>query len=342
MNAAARHEWLAQRKGVCTGTKAPIICGVAPRSRGTAFDLWMAEQGLVPEQEQSMAMLLGTLAEEPILERVRLEYGCDVRPVGFIRDGWRGGTPDGFDPGPRRVHEVKVTADIRQDIWGDDDYVTDLDSAPPWYQIQGLWYADLLGAASVEFDVLIVPHRSWDVLAGLAGMPERRQAFAESLAWGCELRRIWMRPDPEDIAAVKRVCGDWWQRHVVGGEAPPVDGSDGADEWLRRRFPEWREKPVVDLAPHAAEMLVEYRALSALEQDTKRRKEHLAQEIVLAMAGDKRGQSGTHKVTICGGGTTRRLDVDKLKTEHPAAYAACLSESANALYPRVSERKEGK
>lgn len=29
----------------------------------------------------------------------------------------------------------------------------------------------------------------------------------------------------------------WWKRHVDGNEPPPLDGSDGAKAWLRRRFP---------------------------------------------------------------------------------------------------------
>lgn len=52
-----------------------------------------------------------------------------------------------------------------------------------------------------------------------------------------ELRVFEIKADLELQAWLLEYAQQWWTRHVVGGEQPPLDGSSEANRWLRSMFP---------------------------------------------------------------------------------------------------------
>lgn len=50
-----------------------------------------------------------------------------------------------------------------------------------------------------------------------------------------------LRADPETQADLLAFAGAWWQRHVVEGVEPSMDGSEQAKAWLRSRYPKHTE-----------------------------------------------------------------------------------------------------
>jgi len=57
-----------------------------------------------------------------------------------------------------------------------------------------------------------------------------------SLADG-DLKVVPVERDVELQRWMLDYAGAWWAKHVVGGVPPPLDGSEGASRWLKKRFP---------------------------------------------------------------------------------------------------------
>ena len=85
---------------------------------------------------------------------------------------------------------------------------------PPYYATQVYWCLAITG----------LPW--WDVAVAI---PQARD-FPEVRAI-----RVWR--DAETQQALLDQVGAWRERHLVGGEAPPIDGTDACAASLRRRFP---------------------------------------------------------------------------------------------------------
>lgn len=77
-------------------------------------------------------------------------------------------------------------------------------------------------------------------------------------------------------------AGKWWERHVVGGEQPPLDGSTQATEWLKRKFPRVVEEER-DARPNEVRLMASLQVASAESERWSQEEETIRNELRLSM-----------------------------------------------------------
>jgi len=190
------------RKGRITGSRIGAIAGLNPWS--SPLDVWQEMMGLI-DVEETEEMRWGSDLEPAILARYEDDIGTELTQVGTItRDGWAAGTPDGTLPSKRRIAEAKTAGWRQAKEWTDE-------TIPGYHLAQVHWYMWLLDYESADVAVLI------------AGQDYRVYRFEHSLSLERELVRIGR---------------EFYERHVLTQEPPPVDGSDSARRFLARRYPQ--------------------------------------------------------------------------------------------------------
>lgn len=167
-----------------------------------------------------------------------------------------------------------------QTIASAEDYSDSL--LPPCYYTQCQWQAAAMDLPGVVLAVLLGSYR---------------------------LRAYRIVRDDACIRQLIDVAGEWRERHLVRGEAPPIDGSDGARGWLSKRFAAIRglERAATDAE---ADMLRTYAAERATEKAAAERKDELRNRIALAMGEHtKLYIPGAKAGASLSAGATRRLSL---------------------------------
>lgn len=190
------------------GSDIACILGIDPfRSE---WDLWL-EKSHDPAwqpQEQTPPMLLGTLMEPVVAQLYEMNTGRrvqlhpnDDRTV-WHPNGIMYAHIDGYaygDPEGTGVFESKVPRSGKDWAAG----------VPMYYETQARSYRLITGAPWIDVAALFRDNAEFQVF----------RLYADQA---------------KDEAIVARV-EDWWERRIVRGEAPPMDGSDGASRYLAKR-----------------------------------------------------------------------------------------------------------
>lgn len=186
------------------------IIGVNPYS--SPFQEWLKLTGQHQEDPQKTPLRLGKLLERPIAQWYTMATGRSHQWSDQTgRCGWRSATADAFVvEGPMLTPvaglECKFVGARQAYRWGD----LDTDEVPAEYVAQCLWYIDFYELPT------------WDICA----------VFGPS-----DARIYTIREDREAQAGIREAADKFYTEHILAGEAPPVDSSDRAKEWLRGRFP---------------------------------------------------------------------------------------------------------
>jgi len=247
-----RAAWLAARGGTRIGaSEAAVVLGVS-RYR-TPWDLWEQRQpgAVQPAETEEQA---GGHVEEPLVleryQRILQRQGSAARvlrpaeALGVVGEvvirhpvhEWATCTPDAmkvddwvgwagwhwaFTDGGLRVDQGGLAEAKSSRIWegwgesGQELYPPNDGTAwpaPVDYVIQCYYQLEVTGLPYCDL-VVQMPH-FWDV------------------------RWYRFHRDPVLQAALLEQVGAWRERHLVRGEPPPVDGSDGCGRYLRRAFPD--------------------------------------------------------------------------------------------------------
>ena len=91
------------------------------------------------------------------------------------------------------------------------------------------------------------------------------------------------------IAHIIRECGAWYERHVVKGEMPPLDGGNAAAAYLRTRYK--GGGPVATATDAQRALVTEYATRKADEREAGRLAEVAKQRVLLEL-GDGAGFQG--------------------------------------------------
>jgi putative phage-type endonuclease len=244
---------MADRRTYIGGPDAAMIMGVSPY--GSAFDVWQRKMGLTDETESSYLMEVGQAVESLILKYYTKITGYEIRTMGTaldIYEPWRGGTVDALaldaDGNPVGVVEAKNTAAWNRSDWG----VEGSDEIPDHYLIQGVWYMSLVELPWVDFPV----------------------SFGNT-----EPKIFRVNRNPKLEATILDRCRRFWHENVLAGVPPELDGSDGADAYLKSLYPrntvdmiegdENAERLMVDLSRHKADVEAAERKQRHAEQQLK-------------------------------------------------------------------------
>jgi len=210
------------------------------------------------------------------------------------------------------VLEVKTTAAWMRGRWGTDGGEGDETNAPPWVVCQVQHYLMLTGLA-----------RGW--IAVLVG--------------GQELRSFPVERDDALIDAMVTRCREWWSRYIVSGERPPMDGSNGADEWLRQAFPSAERPEPVELPAEAAALARDYMLANDAAKAAECEKKRLGQELKAVVGDAARAEGGGFRVNWSSVKGRVMIDSKRLEAEQPETYQRFAKHIAGYRARRVTETK---
>ncbi len=188
------------------GTDAAAILGLSKWR--TPFQVWLEKTGQAEPQVENSSMEWGKRLEDAVARKWADEHNVAILEPGvFLRHKkhkFLGGSPDRLAVCPRGGLEVKTARYGAP--WGDMP-----DEIPADYWLQCQWYTGL--------------HRDLDCwnLAVLIG--------------GVEYKDYVIPFDRETYELAVEVCAKFWVDHVQTRVPPPIDGSEAAGGWLRKKFP---------------------------------------------------------------------------------------------------------
>lgn len=240
---AERAEWLEWRRG---GIGSSDVAGILGLSRWVSpMSVWTDKTGLVVDDKDNEYMEYGRRAEPMVAGYFHDRTGIyltnpqfraqhpDIPHHRSTLDGLASETPDlASEFGALGVIEATTTGWKK---W---------DEIPDPYKCQGQWQMHCTGL-----------DRAW-----FAVLHER------------QFRLYEMPRDDQTIAILVEAVDEFWQRCVLGGEAPPADGHEATTKALARAFPlaEAGKEVAIDGLAHL------FPQLAAEKAEEKRHKEAAA------------------------------------------------------------------
>ncbi len=201
----ARNAWLAERKNVLTATDIAAIL------TGKGLAVWLDKKDMNPPLEENEYMKRGLQLQPVILDIYEEETGQSltryenvltvskvVPTVGASLDAqWTGGD--------MRPVDAKNVDRYQRQFWGEQG----TDDIPRHILIQ------------IVVQMHVTDAECGDVAA---------------LFGGNTFGRYTVKRDHELEEIVLEQAGEWWERHIVRGEQPDLDGSEQTSKWLSKRF----------------------------------------------------------------------------------------------------------
>lgn len=292
------------------------IAAVLGLSKWTSpIDVWNQKRGLVEPLVETNPMRRGRLLESAIAEWYAEETGLDVLdgeempivgPKPFML-----ASPDRYVSvdGDRFGLEIKTARSA--DGWGE----TLSAGVPVYYATQAAWYMACTGIDRWDFAVLFLVND--------------------------EFRRYTLFRDKKMEKKLVKKCSDWWDKHILLGEPPPIDGSSAADKYLQGKFSnlsdEYRSADIEEEA-----LIFD---LDDIQTEIKslKEKEALIKNQIKERIGDSTGLSGFFgRVSWKLNKGRSSLDSKALKEKHPEIVKAFTKTSEPARILRMSiQHKRG-
>lgn len=262
MSTQARVRWLKQRRRGIGGSDAAAILGVSEYR--DAWSVYVEKAGLAPiEEREADHLVIGHLMEPVIASLYTRRTGRLLeKPKGIMVHPDHDciiANPDRLVKGEHRGTEIKTAGLWTRGKWGE----AGTDQVPPDYLIQCSQYMAVTG------------YPVWDVPVLFHGSRFEIYVVPRDI----DLER-WM---------LDRLVA-WWQRHIVGGIPPEIDGSDGCAKYLALRYPQ--NNAVMLPAPPEAEELAQRLAHLRGQMDVLDRESTQIENSLKAIIGDADGIEG--------------------------------------------------
>lgn len=201
-----REEWLKLRKGGIGGSDIGAIMGVNPYN--SPFNVFIDKTtNYIKDLSDNEAVYWGNILEDVVAKEFENRTGKKVAKMNAILQSVE--TPFAYANIDRRIIgeeaglECKTTNAFNADEWKDGEI-------PASYICQCQWYMYVTGFAK------------WYIACLIGG---------NKFVW-YELRR-----DDELIGYMVERASEFWNNHVLSGEAPRVDGSPFCTEYLNEKYP---------------------------------------------------------------------------------------------------------
>jgi putative phage-type endonuclease len=232
----------------------------------SSHDLWLLKRGLVTE-EGNVRTRMGNRVEACVLEEYQAETGATLAFPGTVRhptEPWMLCTPDAQVVGAPRIVEVKCVGWRSAMHWGADE-----DAIPDYYRPQCEWQMAVLGAEECHV-----------------------------AAWigGSDFKIYTVRRNPRLADALVEAGRRFWFDNVIGGDAPQVDGSEGARRMLAELYPRSGKPMLHATAEH--DELADLLARARLALDEADASKRAAENRLIEAIGDADGIKGANwKIT---------------------------------------------
>lgn len=245
---AERKAWLEERRRGLGGTDIAVLFGVHPWV--SPYSLWLDKTGQLPDDDDENIRLEVGKELEPMTRRLYTrETGRVIRPGGdvTIADSqvpWLRGSLDGhLDPDENApgkgdgVYEGKTAMVFVAGAW-------DKGAIPLYVQIQMQTY-------------MAVADYQWGS-AGCLVLGSQRPIITRDMA-----------RNESFISAVREKANSWWEKHIIKGDPPPVDGTKATSAALKALYPEDTGQ-VAKLTAEAIKAWEEMESCKAIIKETTR------------------------------------------------------------------------
>jgi putative phage-type endonuclease len=289
-----REDWLAARRKGIGGSDAAAIVGLNPYC--SAFQVYCDKMGLLPEQEDSEPMRQGRDFEAYVARRFEERTLAEGWPRKVRRENHLLSHPefpfivanvDRLVVGERAGLECKTTSVYNKTDFAGGD-------VPPSYYVQCQHYMAVTGFDRWYLAILIL----------------NKDFFVKEIA-----------RNEDDIDTLIKAEANFWENHVVKQIPPDPDGSERAEEALKRLYPKADEGLELVALYHKEDAIKEMMALRGEIERLERRKDELEQiikaEIKDAQGGFCKGYTVTWK-----NGVRKILDGKLLKAQKPNSWEA--------------------
>lgn len=299
----SRLDWLELRRQGIGSSDAPAIAGF-DRWR-SPYAVWVSKIEPALDDDAGDAAEWGNRLEEAVAQKFADDTGLAVvRPSFMYRHPdhhWMLASPDRFvndyETGEVAVLEIKTTGTHLADDWAD---------GPP---------------AKVRVQV---QHQL--AVTGL------ERAYIAVLIGGRDYRPFELARDNDDIAALIAVEHAFWHDHVVPRVPPPIDGTESTSDAIRALYDRVRPESETDLDATVAAHIADLRHVRALIKDLESDERQHENEIKAAL-GDTEIGLVDGKVAVTWKQTrSRRVDLDRLRAEHPELAAELAIESVTRRF----------
>lgn len=298
----AREEWLKLRKKGIGGSDASAVAGLNRYKSPVAVFLEKTNQ--YDPEPPGEAAYWGNVLEDVVAREFTVQTGLRVQRSNKLyqhpEHSFMLGNVDRLilDKGGRGlgILECKTASAYKLGEWEDD-------RVPDEYAIQLQHYMAVLGVDYGYFAVLIGGQKFQYKLV------ERNDRIIDSLI---------------DIE------GEFWNRHVIPGIPPMIDGSEASTDLLNQLYPVSKPASEVLLQDEQAELV---QKLIAAKEDAK-----AAEERVKRFENELKAVMGENEIALYGGeplltwksNDTTRLDSKRLKKERPDIF----EQYANTTFSR--------
>lgn len=313
---ANRADWLAKR-GI-GGSDIPSILG----HKKNVWQLWLRLRGYNAETEDNDVMREGRELESVALDWASSRYGYEIAKQQYAilrheKFSWATASPDGLGSGKDAGLGFEVKTGRDPSRWGEPGIIAsaaDFGLVPLEYLDQVYW--SLACSDSEKWIIVAMISKSW-------GMPD--------------LRIYEVLRNPAHQARILLAARRWYERHVIAGEPPAVDGSDECRRYFSAA--EKQKSTAYRQAEPEEDALVE--KILALQEQSKGLEAELK---VLRNELSKAAANGNidaqrAKVTWATMKGRDSVDVEILRS-FPDAAAACIREGKPYDVMRVVRKKK--
>ncbi len=259
------------------GSMAASILGVGYSSPWGVYREYQDGSSAILTQQEADDCARGKEMEKIIFDLHRGRsgfdlYRCSVRVL-HSDEPWAAASADGFvlEDGILGGLEIKTSREPWK--WGESGEVIE-----QWESGKSDQIIPARAAAQVYWYLGVTGLPWWDVVVACPSF----DAFLD-------VRTFRVFADQSVQRAMLRKVGAWRERHLLGGEPPPMDSSRDCRDALSERFAELRE-PLRAAESHERDLVVEYVRVSERIKADEERKALLRNEIVQAI-GSGRGLS---------------------------------------------------
>lgn len=306
----SEEQWRDVRRTGIGGSDIAAIAGVNPYRN--AMSVYLDKIGQAPEIEENEAMYLGKELEPWVADQFAKKSGKKIQRVNAILQH-----PEHpfmlanldrlvLDPDMGKgVLECKTGGAFTAKKWANSEI-------PESYMLQTQWY---LAVTGLKF--------AW--IAALLG--GQRLQFSYQL----------IERDNEMIGYLTEIGRSFWQ--MVESRTPPaLDGSDQCYDLLQTLYAQSQPTEIILPEAEAMPLILQYEKAKLIEKEAVNVKKDALNKLTGMMAENEYAQCGNWKLTWKPV-TTKRLDVDALKTAEPCTYERFLVESTSRR-PVIKPTKE--
>lgn len=281
-------EWLQERTKGIGGSDAGIILGLSKYR--TPFELWLEKTGQVdPVEIDNEAIYWGSEMENVVAKEFEKRTGKKVRRSNFMYSHpeyhFIRANVDRLVVGESAVLECKTASAWLANEWKDDEI-------PATYLIQVQHYLGVTGKEKGYIAVLIGGNR---------------------FVWK-EIKR-----DDELITMIFNAEKDFWERHVIGGEPPELDGSSAAEKYIKEKYDQAEKDKEIVLPSDYKALLIQYEKIKSDEKLIKTAKTEIENKIKDELKDAEKGLVDSFLVTWKNQSRTS-VDSKALKEKFPDIY----------------------